>query len=168
MLDVRRRQFLTLLAGAGGRGARAAAGGQAADRRVPWLRHGFKPSPMCHPVCAAAARTRLDRRAHRDRVSLGGGTARAFYRDCPPSIESPPRFGTSWGWPCVGLVSGFVSGRHTRHKRRHPRPPAENLEQTESQGPDNREAFFNSIDATLPFRDQFCCYAEHRSHPTVW
>jgi hypothetical protein len=23
-------------------------------------------------------------------------------------------------------------------------------------------------DPTLPFRDQFCCYAEHRSHPTLW
>ena len=37
---------------------------------------------MDRRLCAAAARTRLDRGSHRrDRVSLGGGTHRAFSRD---------------------------------------------------------------------------------------
>ena len=63
------------------RGARAAAG-EAADHRVPGRGHAFGLEPMDRRLCAAAARTRLDRGPHRrDRVSLGGGTRRALRRD---------------------------------------------------------------------------------------
>src|SRR5262249_25008407 len=52
-----------------------AAGGQAADHRVPVLWHANKPAHMGRRICAAPARTRLDRGPHRrDRLSLGGGT----------------------------------------------------------------------------------------------
>ena len=63
------------------RGARAA-GGQAADHRVPGRGHACGREPMDRRFCAAAARTRLDRGSHRrDRVSLGRGTQRALRRD---------------------------------------------------------------------------------------
>src|SRR6516225_2563749 len=42
------------------RGARAA-GGEVADHRVPGLDHAHNPWPMGRRLCAAVARTRLDR-----------------------------------------------------------------------------------------------------------
>src|SRR5262249_35931031 len=62
------------------RSARAAAG-QAADYRVPRRRRANKPTRMGRRICAAVARTRLDRWSHRrDRVPLGRGTPRALCR----------------------------------------------------------------------------------------
>src|SRR5262249_12057121 len=63
------------------RGA-GAAGGQAANYRVPWPDLAFGGQPIGRRLCAAAARTRLGRRPQRrDRVSLGGGTQRTLRRD---------------------------------------------------------------------------------------
>ena len=62
-------------------GARAAT--EAADHWVPGPEHALGPAPMDRRFCARLARIWLDRRSHhRDRVSLGGGTQRAFCRDC--------------------------------------------------------------------------------------
>jgi hypothetical protein len=49
-------------------------------------------------------------------------------------------------------------------------PAAENLKQTESQGPDNREAFFNSIDPkrSLAFRLTWTAYKPFGSRPNDW
>ena len=60
------------------RGACAAAG-KVANYRLFGREHGFGLAPWTRRFCAATERTRLDRGAHRrDRVSLGGGSHRAF------------------------------------------------------------------------------------------
>ena len=67
--------------GVAAHGAGAAAG-EATDHRVVWDGRGFGVGPVDHSFCAAAARTRLDRGAHRrDPLSLDGGTRRALGRD---------------------------------------------------------------------------------------
>src|SRR5262249_54485198 len=59
-----------------------AAGGQAADHRVPGSEYGVHPKEIDRRFRAAAARTWLDRESNRrHRVSLGRGTRRAFRRD---------------------------------------------------------------------------------------
>jgi ABC transporter substrate binding protein len=63
------------------RGPRAG-GDEAADHRTVGREHAFGREPMGCRLCAAVARTRLDRGSHRrDRVSLGRGTRRARRRD---------------------------------------------------------------------------------------
>ena len=58
--------------------ARAGAG-ETSYGRVLGREHVFELEPMDRRLCAAAARAWLDRGSHgRDRVSLGGGTQRAF------------------------------------------------------------------------------------------
>src|SRR5262249_5661013 len=59
--------------GVAARGTRAAVG-EAADHRALGPDHAFRRQPTGYRVCATAARTRMDRGAHRrDRVSLVGG-----------------------------------------------------------------------------------------------
>ena len=78
---MKRREFITLLGGAAAlaaRGARTAAG-KAADHRVPRRWGTNNPARMGRRICAAAARTRLDRGPHcRDRVPLGEGRAERY------------------------------------------------------------------------------------------
>ena len=82
---MKRREFITLLGGAAARGRSPRARSSSKLPTIGYLgsAHAHRPeSQWAAALCAAAARTRLDRGPHRrDRVSLGGGSHRALCRD---------------------------------------------------------------------------------------
>src|SRR3974390_241878 len=69
-----------------------AADDKAADHRISGRKHSFYPEPMDSGICAAAARSRLDRRPLRGyRIALGGRKQRERGNDTIDELDSRGR-----------------------------------------------------------------------------
>src|SRR5262245_56851938 len=102
------------------RGARTA-GQDTAKHRLPGREHVVELDPLDQRLRAAFSRARLDRWAHGDdRISLGGRTQRALYRDRGRVCPTQGRCHCHRGWRGPGREAGHADHPHRPRGRYRP------------------------------------------------